>query len=260
MHVFREPRVSVVARQEFTVPSHIRWKSDSEVPGEALAEFAGRLCYLSFGEDAGLEGGHRTIPGRTTNEAYLANILDVKHGSVLEHAVWTLLFEGISRSLTHELIRHRAGFGFSQLSQRYVDESNIGFVLPPEIDEGGLSYEVWASACEQSLESYRALLAAMTDQVGDSGSATMRKKRARQAARSVLPNCAETKILVTGNARAWRHFCEMRGSPTADVEIRRLAVATLGALRAEAPHIFGDMTIVPNADATDVVHTPHSKV
>lgn len=260
MHIFREPRVSVVARQEFTVPSHIRWNSDSEVAGEALAEFAGRLCYLSFGEDAGLEGGHKTIPGRTTNEAYLSNILDVKHGSVLEHAVWSLLFEGVSRSLTHELIRHRAGFGFSQLSQRYVDESNIGFVLPPEIEEQTPSFEIWTNACEQSLNSYRSLLSAITDQVGDSGSATMRKKRARQAARSVLPNCAETKILVTGNARAWRHFCEMRGSPTADVEIRRLAVATLTALHQEAPHIFGDMKVVSHSDDTEVVTTPHSKV
>lgn len=260
MHIFREPRVSVVARQEFTVPSHIRWQSDSEVAGEALAEFAGRLCYLSFGEEVGLEGGHKTIPGRTTNEAYIGNILDVKHGSVLEHAVWTLLFEGVSRSLTHELIRHRAGFGFSQLSQRYVDESNIGFVLPPEIEENTQSFEIWTNACEQSLDSYRSLLAAMTDQVGDTGSATMRKKRARQAARAVLPNCAETKILVTGNARAWRHFCEMRGSPTADVEIRRLAVTTLTALHQEAPHIFGDMKITAHADDTEVIHTPHSKV
>ena len=260
MYIFRQPRVTLVARQQFVVPEHINWRSDSEVAGEALAEFAGRLCYLSFGEDAGLEGGHKTIPGRTTNEAYLGNILDVKHGSVLEHAVWTLLFEGVSRSLTHELIRHRAGFGFSQLSQRYVDESNIGFVLPPEITEGTSAYDVWVQACQGCLDGYRALLAAMIEQVGDSGTATMRKKRARQAARAVLPNCAETKILVTGNARAWRHFCEMRGSPTADVEIRRLAVATLATLREEAPHIFGDMQIVPNSDETQVVETPHSKV
>jgi thymidylate synthase (FAD) len=88
----------------------------------------------------------------------------------------------------------------------------------------------------------------------------MRKKRARQAARAVLPNCAETKILVTGNARAWRHFCEMRGSPTADVEIRRLAVNTLQFFHGEAPHIFSDMQIMPNPDNTQVVETPHSKV
>lgn len=260
MHIIREPRVTVIARQQFVAPPHIRWRSDSEVAGEALAEFAGRLCYLSFGEDAGLEGGHRSIPGRTTNGAYLANILATKHGSVLEHAVWSLLLEGVSRSLTHELVRHRAGFGYSQLSQRYVDESEIGFVLPPEIEEGSEEFGAWSRACEASLEAYRALLSAVTERVGDDGPATMRKKRARQAARSVLPNCAETKIVMTGNARAWRHFVEMRGSPTADVEIRRLAGAVLRALHGESPHIFGDMRLVPHPDGTDTVETVNTKV
>jgi thymidylate synthase (FAD) len=252
--------VTVVARQEFVYPEHIRWESDSVVPGEVVAEFAGRLCYLSFGEDAGLEGGHRTIQGRTTNESYLANILQVKHGSVLEHAVWTLLIEGVSRALTHELVRHRAGFGFSQLSQRYVDESNIAFVLPPEIREESRAYEVWLGACEASLEAYRQLLGDLAEAIGTEGSATSRKKRARQAARSVLPNAAETKIVVTGNARAWRHFIEMRGSAGADVEIRRLAVDTLRVLREEAPHIFGDLHIADQPDGTQVVETANSKV
>ncbi|HEX7239367.1 MAG TPA: FAD-dependent thymidylate synthase [Longimicrobiaceae bacterium] len=260
MQIIREPRVTLLARQEFVYPEHIRWRSDSEVAGEVVAEFAGRLCYLSFGEDAGLEGGHRTISGRTTNESYLANILKVKHGSVLEHAVWTLLLEGVSRSLTHELVRHRAGFGFSQLSQRYVDESEIGFVVPPEIEEETEAFAIWTEACGASLDAYRRLLGLVTEQVGDDGPATMRKKRARQAARAVLPNCAETKVVVTGNARAWRHFVEMRGSSAADVEIRRLAVAVLDVLRGEAPHVFGDMDTVPQPDGTAVVETPFSKV
>ena len=262
MHIIREPRVTVIARQQFTPPPHIRWSSDSEVAGEALAEFAGRLCYLSFGADAGLEGGHRSIPGRTTNQAYLANILKTKHGSVLEHAVWSLLLEGISRSLTHELVRHRAGMAYSQLSQRYVDESEIAFVLPPEIEDGSPEFDAWKRACESSLDAYRALLSDLTEKVGEEGPATMRKKRARQAARAVLPNSAETKIVVTGNARAWRHFCEMRGSGGADVEIRRLAVEVLRQLHAEAPNIFGDMHIVDNpaGDGTQVVETINSKV
>ena len=260
MHIVREPRVTLIARQEFIPPPHIRWQSDSSVPAEALTEFAGRLCYLSFGADAGLEGGHRSIPGRTTNQAYIANILQVKHGSVLEHAVFSLLLEGISRSLTHELVRHRAGFGYSQLSQRYVDESDIAFVLPPEIEEGSPAFTAWSAACEQSLLAYRALMGELTEQVGESGSATMRKKRTRQAARAVLPNCAETKLVMTGNARAWRHFVEMRGSATADVEIRRLAAAVLGVLTGEAPHIFGDMHLVPHEDGTATVETPNSKV
>jgi thymidylate synthase (FAD) len=260
MQIIREPRVTLLARQEFLYPEHIRWESDSDVPGEVVAEFAGRLCYLSFGEDAGMEGGHKTIQGRTSNESYIANILQVKHGSVLEHAVWTLLLEGVSRSLTHELIRHRAGFGFSQLSQRYVDESEIGFVLPPEIREGTRAFEIWSEACEQSLDGYRALLDELAEQVGESGPATMRKKRARQAARSVLPNSAETKIVVTGNARAWRHFMESRGSGSADMEIRRLSGYVLRLLQAEARHIFGDMHLVPNADGIDVIETSHPKV
>lgn len=260
MQIVRAPRVTLIARQQFLYPEHIRWTSDSEIPGEVVSEFAGRLCYLSFGEESGLDGGHRAIAGRTSNESYLANILQVKHGSVLEHAVWTLLLEGVSRSLTHELVRHRAGFGFSQLSQRYVDESGTAFVVPPEIDEGSEAYRVWAASCEAALESYRQLLGQVTREVGEEGPATMRKKRARQAARSVLPNCAETKVVMTGNARAWRHFVEMRGSGGADVEIRRLAVAVLGVLREEAPHIFGDMHTVSQPDGSETVETANSKV
>jgi len=148
----------------------------------------------------------------------------------------------------------------SQLSQRYVDESGIGFVLPPEIEEGTPEFETWRQGCENSLTSYRQLLAGVIEKVGDAGPATMRKKRARQAARAVLPNSAETKIVVTGNARAWRHFCEMRGAGNADLEIRRLAGAILRTLQQEAPNIFGDMRLVPSDDGIDTIETDYSKV
>jgi thymidylate synthase (FAD) len=141
-----------------------------------------------------------------------------------------------------------------------VDESEIGFVVPPEIGESSSEFQEWIKACEQSLASYQRLLAAVTEKVGEDGPATMRKKRARQAARSVLPNSAETKIVATGNARALRHFCEMRGSGTADLEIRRLAGAVLRALHQEAPNIFGDMRLVPSPDGIDTIETEHSKV
>jgi thymidylate synthase (FAD) len=148
----------------------------------------------------------------------------------------------------------------SQLSQRYVDESDIAFVVPPEIDEGTEAYRAWEQACEGSLQAYRRLLDEMTELVG--------RQRARHDAEEarapgrplVLPNCAETKLVMTGNARAWRHFVEMRGSATADVEIRRLAGAVLSRLRGEAPHIFGDMHLVPHNDGTATVETPNSKV
>lgn len=242
MHIFREPKLTLLARQDYVGASHIQWQSDTDVPAETVAEFAGRVCYLSFGQDAGFEGGHKLISGRTTNREYLANILRVRHGSVLEHAVWTFLIEGISRALTHELVRHRH-FSYSQLSQRYVDESDVGFVLPPEIEEGSEAFDIWKASCERSLAEYRQLLTRIEQQVRDEPSATLRRKRARQTARSLLPNAAETKIVVTGNARAWRHFIELRGSASAESEIRVLAISLLRALEAEAPNLFGDYRI-----------------
>lgn len=259
MHIFREPKVTLLARQQFLGAPDVRWQSDSDVPGQALTEFAGRLCYLSFGADAGVEGGHKLIPGRTTNEEYIRNILRVKHGSVLEHAVWSFLFEGVSRALTHELVRHRH-FSYSQLSQRYVNESHVAFVLPPEIEEGSEAFDLWRRSCERALEDYRTLLGLVEAQVQEEPSARMRRKRARQTARSVLPNATETKIVVTGNARAWRHFVELRGSEGADTEIRRLAVAVLRVLQAEAPSLFDDYRVVRTEDEHEIVETDFPSV
>lgn len=260
MEIIREPKVTLLARQQFLGHPEIDWTSDSENDPQQLIEFAGRLCYLSFGKEVRVLGGHRTIQGRTTNKEYIANLMSVKHGSVLEHAVFTFLFEGVSRALTHELVRHRAGFGYSQLSQRYVDESDVGFVLPPEIIEDTPAFDIWRDSCQSALDAYRRLLEQVTEQVADEPKATLRRKRARQAARTILPNCAETKIVVTANVRAWRHFIELRAAPTADAEIRRLAVAVLRILQGEAPEIFGDFEVKRLEDGTETAETSHSKV
>jgi thymidylate synthase (FAD) len=260
MEIIREPRVTLLARQEFLGDPELGWQSDTDNDAQQLAEFAGRLCYLSFGKEIEVLGGHKTIQGRTTNKEYIANLLEVKHGSVLEHIVYSFLFEGISRALTHELVRHRAGFGYSQLSQRYVDESNIGFVLPPEIQEGTPAFDLWKEACEHSLESYRKLLDQVAEQVADEPKATLRRKRARQAARTVLPNSAETKIVVTANARAWRHFIELRASPFADAEIRTLAITVLRVLQTQAPDLYSDFEVKPLDDGTETASTEFSKV
>lgn len=258
MYIFREPKVTLLARQQYVGASHVNWQSDTDVPGQTVAEFAGRLCYLSFGPDAGLEGGHKLIPGRTTNKDYLANILRTRHGSVLEHANWSFLLEGVSRALTHELVRHRH-LSYSQLSQRYVDESEVAFVLPPEIPAEGPAYDLFVQSCERALEDYRKLLALTEEQVQDEPSATLRRKRARQTARSLLPNAAETKIVVSGNARAWRHFIELRGSASAEAEIRVLAIKLLYALVEEAPNLFGDYTVT-TVNGVDVIDTEFRSV
>jgi thymidylate synthase (FAD) len=258
MHIFREPRITLLARQNYIGAQHINWNSDTDVAAQTVAEFAGRLCYLSFGADAGFEGGHKLISGRTTNKEYLQNILRTRHGSVLEHGVWTFLFEGVSRALTHELVRHRH-LSYSQLSQRYVDESEVAFVLPPEIAPDSKAYQIFVKSCERANDEYKQLLAEIEEQVKDEPSATLRRKRARQTARSLLPNAAETKIVVTGNARAWRHFMELRGSESAEAEIRILAVRLLRILQQEAPNLFGDYQITAK-NGVEVIETEYRSV
>jgi len=256
VEIVREPRVYLVGRQtvdadvveRFLADHGLAWETDTEVGAEALCEMAGRLCYMSFGK------------GRKTNQEYLANIISVQHGSVLEHAVWSFVFAGVSRSLTHELVRHRAGFGYSQLSQRYVDESECDFVEPGCIADDPELHTVWLEAVRQAHQAYCKLVAGLSRRFADEPDATLRRKLARQAARSVLPNATETKIFVTGNARAWRHFIELRGNEHAETEIRGLAVRVLRILQAEAPSIFGDYVLERLPDGSEVARTAHRKV
>lgn len=256
--ILRSPTVYLVGRQEIDDTELDRfladhgvatWTTDTEVAGEKLIEVGGRLCYLSFA---------RPRPGG--NAAYIGHILEVGHGSVLEHAVYNFVFTGVSRSLTHELIRHRAGFGYSQLSQRYVDESVAEYVEPDCIADDPELHRLWLEAVTQAHRAYVKLTEKLQETFKDEPDRTLRRKLARQAARSVLPNATETKIFVTANARALRHFIELRGSRHAEVEIRKLAVAVLQLLQKEAPHLFGDYQLAPLSDGTFEAVTPHRKV
>ncbi len=257
IRVLREPTVYLVGRQQtdaaevnkFLGDHGVAWQTDTEVAGEAMVEVAGRVCYMSFAK-----------PRPGGNQAYIGHILEVGHGSVLEHAVWNFLFTGISRSLTHELIRHRAGFGYSQLSQRYVDESVAEYVEPDCIAENPELHRLWLDAVAHSHQAYMKLTEKLQETFKDEPDRTLRRKLARQAARSVLPNATETKIFVTANARALRHFIELRGSRHAETEIRKLALGVLRIMQGEAPHLFSDYALVPLPDGTFEASTPHRKV
>lgn len=278
------PTVRVVGRQQvdggalldFLGDHDILWERDPRAGGpESLVEVAGRLCYMSFAK-----------PRPGGNAAYISHLLEAAHGSCLEHAVWNFLIYGVSRTLTHELVRHRAGFGYSQLSQRYVDCADVAFVVPPamlswhadwaswheasaagecDLDArpdfpGCERFDGWAECRRSDLREYAELTERLSAEAPADLPATDRRKWARQAARSVLPGCAETKLFATANARAIRHFVELRGSRHADAEIRRLAVAVLRAVRAEAPAMFGDYEEVPLGDGTVEVVTKYRKV
>ena len=128
----------------------------------------------------------------------------------------------MSRSLTHELVRHRAGFAYSQLSQRYVDECEASFVVPPAIIGDEALEAAWRAQIESAQTAYVALVEQLMERYGWVADKVHRRKMAREAARGVLPNSTETKIVVTGNARAWRTMLELRSSEGAELEIRRM--------------------------------------
>lgn len=222
-----------------------------------LVKLAGQLCYMSFG------------PDRTRNldaVRYIHNLMASGHGSVLEHPNVSLLFYGVSRSLTHELVRHRAGFGYSQLSQRYVDGTRLRFVERPEY---GADQELHAKFEEEIdrqaglYEETAQVLLARQQRGGEilSGETKRdRRKKVNQAARSVLGNHTEAPIIATANLRAWRHLLNMRASEHAEVEIRRAAYRAFLCLAMLDPIVFGDFKIVKYADGTNGVTTPHPKV
>ena len=187
-------------------------------------------------------------------------LLQVGHGSVLEHAVWNFIFTGVSRSLTHELVRHRAGWGYSQLSQRYVDESDTDFVEPDLVAEDPELHEVWLSCMQECQAAYRKLADGLTARLESLEDKTLRRKIARQTARSVLPNATETKIFVTVNARALRHFIELRCNEHAESEIRKLAAEVCRIMQKEAPNLFGDYQLLDLPDGTQAARTEHRKV
>jgi thymidylate synthase (FAD) len=285
MRLILEPSVYLVGKQQvcddelerFLADEGVsQWSTDTEEAGEKLVEVAGRCCYMSFA---------RPRPGG--NSAYIDHILEVGHGSVLEHAVFSLVIAGVSRSFTHELVRHRAGFGYSQLSQRFVDESGTEFVVPEALasevkdaratmEAYGVSAEaliregrctghctaglVWIDAVKKTRESYSYLSNYLDEKFSSIEEKTLRRKKARESSRSVLPNATETKIFVTGNARALRHFIEMRGDAAADAEIRKVAIAVLRVLQSESPNLFGDYEIVPLEGGGGAVSTKNRKV
>lgn len=206
----------------YTRPTHIiddYMEQDPESYGmDHLAEFAGRACYQSF---------HKPNEHTRKNKDYIANILRQKHTSVLEHSSATFYLTGVSRSLLAELTRHRH-LSFSVQSQRFVDESNANFVAPPaarDLDGGVQDLETFM---QQASAVYDTYVARYQEQ-------GLPRKKAREAARAVMPNMTETRIVVTGNMRAWRNVLAIRLAPGADAEIQEVSQLIYAHLQRIAP-------------------------
>ena len=200
--------------------------------GDELAEIAGRQCY---------EAWLRQNPKTATNAGYHDNIQSKKHYSIFEHPAFSFSIRDVSRSLTHEFIRHRH-LSPSMRSQRYVDESKGGFVVPPGI---GADTELGIAVLDvhhQLVELYEDVARKLQEQKG------LNRKQAREAARCILPNGHTTSLVMSGNAHAWRDFLDRRlgvdtvtGEPFADLEIFELAQWVLYILHQEIPNIMQDV-------------------
>lgn len=195
-------------------------------------EFSGRACYQSF---------NKPNPLTKKNADYIRHLIDSGHESVLEHATVNFYITGISRALSHELVRHRM-FNFSQQSQRFVNEEEARVVLPPAIAPDSEGAGAIRRVAEKALEEYREIVAHLQPKLEAEGLHPIAaRKQAREAARAVLPNCIETRIAVTGNHRALRNFLWRRLDPSADAEIRRVARMMFDLLHGMYPPIYEDI-------------------
>jgi thymidylate synthase (FAD) len=221
-----------------------------------LCKISGQVCYASFGER------------RTRNDnaaAYFERLTSAGHGSVLEHASFNFLLYGISRSVTHELVRHRAGVGISQISQRYVSGSVLRFVERPEYQEDDELHLAFEERADRAAAEYGAMAELLLER--QEGGASMltadyrtdARKKVQQTARSLLPNETEAPMVFTGNVRAMRHIIEMRADAHAESEIRNLALRLFLCLRTVDPILFGDYELGELPDGTYTVSTENRK-
>jgi thymidylate synthase (FAD) len=226
-------------------------------PAEKLVKVAGQTCYMSFG------------PKRTWNkeaQKYLNNIIYSGHGSVMEHANFSFLIWGVSRSFTHELVRHRAGCAYSQQSQRYVSGRVLRFVEREEYQKDKKLHRMFEDRIDNAYKTYTEMAAYLYDKqakgekILSGEEQTDLRKKVQQVARSVLPNETEAPIVVTANVRAWRHMINMRASSHAEVEIRRVFFNIYKILRKMSPMLFKDFKIVHLHDGTYSVTTQFPKV
>lgn len=221
-------RVVLVAKSILVeyAPGYIPHADDEKFPTAAddIGEMAGRLCYLS---------GNRPNPMTATNQGYLDNILKQMHYSVMEHSSATFYIDGVTRAFLLELERHRH-LSYSVVSQRYVDGDLFKMVEHPELEKLDSETKERIEALDtQAHALYRHIVEELQSK-GDG------RKVARGAARTVLPEGTETRLLVSGNLRAWRELLWKRLSPTADEEIRQVSQKILEKLKVIAPNTFQD--------------------
>ena len=257
------------------------WSTDAPTSGEELIELMGRLCYKSFAPDL----NPNVTRVRQGNAPYIENILNVKHGSVLEHAHTSVIFTGVSRIFTHELVRHRAGTAFSQESMRFVRLDNIPIYVPDLKEEfaelghlrGEMDRVAFANHMQEAFTDHLTLVTQQAEanirffaELLDNSEKAVPfrlKKKITSALRRMAPSGHATNSGVTANHRAWRHMIELRtavtpdGERTAEQEIHDVFVELGNAFKARYPNIYQDMEIILyDVNNVETCHFKNSKV
>lgn len=228
------------------------WTTDAPSDSERLCEVMGRLCYRSF--EPGLNPNVTRV--REGNDTYLSNILNVGHGSVIEHANLNFIFADVSRVFTHELVRHRAGTAMSQESLRFVRLDKLSAYVPTHIRENEEGMAVFSQAIEQ-LEQVQLKLAEVYA-IDDEKKFGI-KKKLTSAFRRVAPDGVATTIGWSCNFRTLRHVIEMRTEPSAEEEIRLVFGQVYELVKQRYPNLMGDYE-TEDADGLPWVKTTHKKV
>ena len=197
----------------------VRLLNHTPDPERAIAA-AARLCYAPVGAAELTE----TMSDEAVRRV-LKTIITSGHTSALEHASYTFAVDGVSRAMTHQLVRHRLA-SYNQQSQRYVTYAQTpAFVTPPSVADDPAAFEAFALATRAAFDAYRSLV--------DAGIPA-------EDARYLLPNAMETKIVITMNVRELLHFFELRCCKRSQWEIRELALGMLALAEPTAPYIFMD--------------------
>lgn len=300
-------------------PTEALGGDDPCTDAEQLTELAGRCCYMSFGAKAGSKTNREYLDnligmqkGRTP-EAIAAElegmwhglsdhggdmgqaltlITELKtsieaqrqpaHGSVLEHATFSFLVVGAGRGFSHEQVRHRAGWAYSQLSTRYCDFERAeaqegtwdpGFTIPPlgQLSKGTAS--AFAAGHRDALARYKTLLIdieadlrdrpdfmAELEKLPEKERKRALRKAARGAARDALPNGTEAIMVMSANARAIWNTIHLRANAAAEGEIRAVYVQIAQIMEREMPAVFRGLEYVKLWDGSEAVRLPRDKI
>lgn len=209
---------------------------------EKLIASAAKLCYSSTGVENIMDG-----LDTAKVDKFLNMLMDLGHESPIEHVVFTFGVEGVSRVLTHQLVRHRVGCSYSQQSQRYVKLEQFEYIVPPEIEKLSAAKEKFIKAMKEDQRVYNELVELLMEEhykrytnegKTEKQAMSMAEKTAIEDARYVFPNACETKIVFTMSARALMNFFRKRCCNRAQWEIREMADLMLKEVKGVAPTLF----------------------